>query len=139
MISNEELEATKGKDLLVFLDDERERQHVTWMKIPDRPVARIVRTYQEFLEEVDRLADRGDLSDVAFSFDHDIQCINTYGGRVVERTGYDCLQYLLMVCVQRDIMIPTDVTFHTQNPVGLANMASYYKFVKTYQKNGVRA
>jgi hypothetical protein len=45
----------------------------------------------------------------------------------------------LMVCVQRDIMIPTDVTFHTQNPVGLANMASYYKFVKTYQKNGVRA
>tara|TARA_Y100000593_G_scaffold94134_1_gene191789 strand:- start:460 stop:882 length:423 start_codon:yes stop_codon:yes gene_type:complete len=140
MISIEELELTKGKDLLVFLDDERNPSDVTWIEIPNRPVRRLVRTYQDFMDVVDRLQERGELSDVAFSFDHDIQCMmNSYDGRMVERTGYDCIQYLCMVCTEYEIKLPTEVTFHTQNPIGLANMASYYKFVKNYQKNGVRA
>lgn len=101
----------------VFLDDERQPRYVGWdINDPDLVLIRSGAAFFNFIDNVE-----GNLSDFVFSFDHDLGDFNFDK----EITGYDCLRYLIDVCFDKGLTIPT-CTFHTANIVGKNNMISYY-------------
>ena len=58
---------------LIFLDDERDLEDVTWINHPEFNNVDIVRTFDAFKTKVQDISDR---NNVYFSFDHDIQDFN---------------------------------------------------------------
>jgi hypothetical protein len=82
----------------------------------------IVRTYNDFKTAIDE--NIGNIGIV--SFDHDIACFEEDG----EKTGVDCVQYLLDKCIENGIEL-CDWFIHTQNVEGRKNIKS--KFL-TYLK-----
>lgn len=82
----------------------------------------IVRTYADFKLAIDK--NIGNIGIV--SFDHDIASFEDG----VEKTGVDCLQYLLDKCIENNFEL-CDWFIHTQNIEGRKNLKS--KFL-TYLK-----
>lgn len=113
---------------LIFLDDERYPKDVTWMDVDYSQFrdVRIVRTYNQFCDFISNC----NIHDVVISFDHDLQDFNSDGK---EWTGYDCLKYLVDLCLDVEWKIPV-CYFHTQNVVGKKNMESYYQNAPKFQK-----
>jgi len=107
----------------IFLDDERFPADVTWVKYPDGIKWTIVRTWYDFVFELSELT-----GEFCVSFDHDIQSYDETGK---EFTGYDCIKHLIDVCIDSEKAIPV-CYFHTQNPIGLKNMVSYYENAKKH-------
>jgi len=103
----------------LFLDDERNPQDVTWVNYPENIEWTVVRSYNEFFYEFNRNTFQ------VFSFDHDIQDFNHRG---VELTGYSALKEMVdyLIDNEESCHVPEQVFFHTQNPVGKANMKSYW-------------
>ena len=67
---------------LIFLDDERNVEDFTWLQYPfetDKVDTTIVRTYQQFVEAVDKLES---FENVFFSFDHDLADFFSCGSSV---------------------------------------------------------
>ena len=66
------------------------------------------------------------------SFDHDIDSYNDDGTEV---TGYDCVKWLCDYILDNNLDISNlTLKFHTANPVGKENMASYWNnFYKYYR------
>tara|TARA_R110000744_G_C19371770_1_gene563235 strand:+ start:75087 stop:75431 length:345 start_codon:yes stop_codon:yes gene_type:complete len=102
----------------IFLDDERDPEDVYWVAYPDVQWYTLTNA-KDFMHCVSLVT-----SDDEFvvSFDHDIQSYLPNGD---EQTGYDCLKYLIDLCMEKGYSIPK-CFFHTQNPVGKVNMESYY-------------
>lgn len=69
---------------LIFLDDERNFEDVTWVKYPKFDVVSVVRNSTEFGLLCEELLDLG--IEFKVSFDHDIQ---EFDNRGKETTGYD--------------------------------------------------
>lgn len=113
---------------LIFVDDERRPSDVTWMHASYEGLLlgfhsiQIIRDFERFKKFVDSLSSLS-LSKSVFSFDHDLQDFDVDGK---EYTGYDCLKYLVEVCIDKGSSLPREVYFHTQNPVGRENMKAYY-------------
>ncbi len=64
------------------------------------------------------------------SFDHDIHCYDENGDEV---TGYSCLKWLCNYVLDNHLDITKlRLNFHTANPVGKENMASYWNNFKNY-------
>ena len=64
------------------------------------------------------------------SFDHDIDSYNNDGTEV---TGYDCVKWLCDYILDNNLDISNlDIRFHTANPVGKENMASYWDNFKNH-------
>ena len=62
---------------LVFLDDERLPENVTWARYPEHlPI--ILRNFKEFCHFADQIKEE-DLANMVFSFDHDLQDFNEDG------------------------------------------------------------
>lgn len=102
--------------ILVFLDDERTYKDVTWCQWPKFQLCIDVITYKHFCSLVDKLKIQSpSLEKHIFSFDHDIQDFENG----VERTGLDCLKYLLSVFPDIDVK---KIYVHTKNVVGQANL-----------------
>lgn len=103
----------------IFLDDERIPADVTWTKLP-KSNAQVVRTPNDFkLSFIESL----DSDSVLISFDHDIQSFINGD----EITGYDCLKWMVDYIIDHNISInKIQCIFHTQNPVGKANMEGYW-------------
>lgn len=101
----------------LFLDDERNPQDVTWLQYPEDVEWTVVRTFSEFVKAV--TAQGFEL----ISLDHDLQDFS----KGTEMTGYDCLKYL---CTKSsyipDCFLP-QIVVHSMNPVGKANILSYWK------------
>lgn len=85
----------------------------------------IVRTYDEFCDFIDR-----NITSIEFiSFDHDLADFN----HTFERTGLDCVNHLIEVCMDRNIELPGWYV-HSDNTSGRENMISklvnYMKIVE---------
>lgn len=111
----------------LFLDDERNPEDVFWIKYPSNITHWIIaRNLKEFQFQI---VNRSDIQYI--SFDHDLQDF----GIETENTGYNCLKLLVDWCIMGNRQIPKCL-FHTQNPVGLRNMESYYQnFLKFQEQN----
>ena len=73
---------------LIFLDDERNLDDVTWIEYPDYKEVFVFRRMCDFMFAVMHIED---LENYDFSFDHDIQ---DFSSGDIENTGYDCVKYL---------------------------------------------
>lgn len=111
----------------LFLDDERNPQDITWLPYPANITWTIVRTYAEFCN-APLTQDFG-----IISFDHDIQDYDLKGN---ERTGYDCMKYLVEMALDEAIILPLCVV-HSQNPTGAENIRKYYENACKYLENNV--
>lgn len=111
----------------LFLDDERIPGDVTWIQYPESVEWVVVRTFVDFVEFIDSRP----LPDV-ISFDHDLQDFGIYG---LEKTGYDCLKFLIDFCLQNGYNLPV-CYFHTQNVVGKENMWAYYNNFLDFMNKG---
>ena len=119
---------------LIFLDDERYPEDVTWVKYPTYDWGWVCCWGDAFMAEFyNQLKDKH-LSELILSFDHDLQDFDDGGS---ETTGFDVLkevvEHLLNIKACKDDL-PT-VYFHTMNPVGKKNMESYWNnFVKSLEE-----
>lgn len=107
---------------VLFLDDERNPEDVTWVSYPKHSDFTVVRTYKRALEAF--VYQRWDM----VSLDHDLQDYGGPGGR--EYTGYDVLKAMLQVVAYSPALRAAPAyplfVFHTQNGVGKRNMECYY-------------
>lgn len=112
---------------ILFLDDERNIEDVTWVQYPEASEVITVRTFKEFCAAVDAL---DSLEDVLFSFDHDLQDFDEDGR---EYTGYSCA-YVLYGYLLEEYFPHTDLNFivHSQNPVGKTNITYLLDNVVAY-------
>ena len=112
----------------IFLDDERNPDDVTWMQYaPSYPSIQwtVVRNKSQFDNMVEFILGVG--IEIVVSFDHDLQDFTDSK----ENTGYDCLKSLVNFCIDNGTQLPV-CFFHTQNPVGKANMRAYYENAKKH-------
>ena len=64
------------------------------------------------------------------SFDHDLANFDSDGNEV---SGYDCLKWLCGYIEDNNLDITNlEIRFHTANPVGRVNMASYWNNFKNH-------
>ncbi len=119
----------------LFLDDERKPEQVTWVNIPRDRIYVVVRSYQEFCDNI-----------VSFgvpdfiSFDHDL-ADQHYGHGLnndhipydsySEKTGYDCAKWLVDFCIDRSISFP-EYAVHSMNPIGSENIKAYITSAKQH-------
>jgi len=111
---------------VIFLDDERSPKDVTWVDYNGMfgdCNYHFPSSSKEWYDCLKVAYNRGMVSDIIFSFDHDIQ---SFGADGAEITGYDCLKSLVSLCLDNNITLPKCV-FHTMNHIGKENMESYYK------------
>lgn len=113
---------------LIFLDDERNFEDVTWVNYHKYKDVHIVRRMCDFIFVVTQIED---LENYDFSFDHDIQDFSCD----VEHTGYDCVKWLCEYALDNGLNLSDNVFYyHTQNPIGKKNMESYMtNFIKVTQ------
>lgn len=116
---------------LIFLDDERNFEDVTWIKYPEYNV-KIVRNMKEFINEV--LLNSDNMCNTDYSFDHDI--MDFVDDK--ENTGYTCVQWLCDYIIDNYIdnidMIMNSITIyvHSKNPIGKMNIETYYENFKIF-------
>jgi hypothetical protein len=106
----------------LFLDDIRDPNQVTWVKLPEEPWV-IVRNYEEFVIHITSF---GLPSFIAF--DHDLGKEHYIVGKpkyneYKEKTGYDCAKWLIEYCMNNNKMFPEYVV-HSMNPIGATNIRS---------------
>lgn len=124
---------------LIFLDDERNVEDVTWLQYPfeiNKVDITIVRTYQQFVEAVDKLES---FENVFFSFDHDLADFFSCGS--VEATGKDCAQYLIDCCLDCSEHFKADhiqYVVHSQNPIGKQNIELLLNHFKQFCIDNVK-
>ena len=125
---------------LIFLDDERNIEDVTWLQYPfeiDKVDTTIVRTCQQFVEAVDKLES---FENVFFSFDHDLADFFSCGSSV-EATGKDCAQYLIDCCLDCSEHFKADhikYVVHSQNPIGKQNIELLLNHFKQFCIDNVK-
>lgn len=104
----------------VFLDDERNPENITWVVYPEDVKFFIVRTYQQFCEEIETCG----LPEF-ISFDHDLA--DFQDGR--EYTGFDAVKWLVDYCMDHQVMFPK-YEIHSMNPIGRERMINYIENAK---------
>ena len=121
---------------LIFLDDERNFEDVTWVKYPEFDSVVTLRQYHEFENYIDNLViGGGKLEGLYFSFDHDLGLEDSKWKK--ELTGRDCVRYLtdLMFELKTNPNLITTYV-HSMNPVGKKNieglLESYRNFYNKY-------
>ena len=118
---------------IIFLDDERNIEDVTWVKYPSYENLFVFRRERDLINS---LMIFDDIKDCLFSFDHDLQDFDVAGN---ENTGYTCAKWLCDYILDRN-WNPDDLNYvvHTKNPIGGKNIISYIENFKTfYRENGV--
>lgn len=109
----------------LFLDDIRMPTDVRWVKLPNVEWT-IIRNYSEFRNIILNLgipefvAYDHDLSDCHYGF-VDLNNNEIPYDAYVEKTGYDCCQFLLNQCNNKSIKHPP-YAVHSMNPVGASNI-----------------
>lgn len=65
------------------------------------------------------------------SFDHDLGDFIVEDGEIVERTGYDCVKWLVDYCADNKLKLPNCLV-HTSNTVGSVNIQKYIENSKKH-------
>lgn len=123
--------------ILVFLDDERKHEDVTWVNYNEEFSDVLLFTNaHDFMQWVDNLfgVTPYTLDNLVFSFDHDIQSFDQWNR---EQTGYDCVKYMIDDLMYCDCNEPFDVNdlvyyVHSKNPVGKENIITYIENFKKH-------
>ncbi len=115
---------------IVFLDDERNIEDVTWVNYPNYSDVHYVRRECDFMFAVMHL---DNISNYLFSFDHDIQDFDLQGN---ENTGYTCAKWLCDYILDKK-WNPNELNYviHSKNPIGQFNIFSYIENFKTFYNN----
>lgn len=119
------------KNVLLFLDDEREPKDCTW--IDYRKYIElgyefvIVRTFGQF----EFFINNNPIPSV-ISFDHDIQDFVDNE----EKTGYDCMKFFcdFYEKSKETLDFYPEMIYHTQNPIGKKNMQAYSENYKKFKE-----
>ena len=122
---------------LIFIDDERNFEDVTWVSYPHFDKVVTLRQYHEFENYIDDIVIQGGkLEGLYFSFDHDLGLEDSEWGR--ELTGHDCAWYLVELMDEMKTN-PNTINYwvHSQNPVGKKNIESLLENYLDFY-NGVR-
>lgn len=108
---------------LMFLDDERNFEDVTWVKYPFK-FSRVVvlRNPRVFVTAV-MWHIRQTKEEIALSLDHDLQFFH----EGVEITGHSVIKSIVDDCLINGLKIPDFVFAHTQNPIGKRNITAYHE------------
>lgn len=106
---------------ILFLDDERNPEDVTWVVYPENAEFTVVRNRLQFQYAV--LSNRR--FDI-FSLDHDLQDFDPFTHK--ENTGYSLLCEVMRLNPSK--MPKTTVIAHSKNPVGAKNIEKAWKFFK---------
>lgn len=113
------------KKFLIFLDDERKIEDVTWIKYPEYYAFTIVRDFDSFKESIKNV----NFEHTLFSFDHDIAVFKDGN----EITGYDCVKWLCDYMIDNDINPNTlNYMVHSKNPIGKENIETYIENFKIH-------
>lgn len=107
---------------LLWLDDIR-NPNDTPKYVPNAHEIIWVKSYYEFIDWIEQ---RNNVPDI-ISFDHDLADVNSS----VEKTGYDCLKWLINYCYDNNFNLP-EIFFHTDNTVGKTNMETYLNNAKKH-------
>ena len=115
----------------LFLDDERQPHHVTWVALP-YATWHCVHNFETFREAINLYG-----VPKFVTFDHDLAPEHyeamlrenlyaphdkaDYG---TEKTGYDCAKWLVEYCHQTNTPFPK-FQVHSMNPIGAANIKGY--------------
>ena len=122
----------ENKKIWLYLDDVRTPNDETWI---------VVRSYEEFvnavnmygLDFIERISFDHDLGDGAMKeyWDNVQPNYKLDYNNITEKTGYDCVKWLVNHSIET--MIPIPITYvHSANPIGAANMMGY---LNNYYKN----
>lgn len=79
----------------------------------------IVKSFDEFVKTI---IDKGIPENI--SFDHDLGDFILEDGELKERTGYDCIKWLVDYCQDNNLKLPNCLV-HTSNTVGSENIKRY--------------
>lgn len=102
----------------LFLDDIRTPEKINNYEI--------VRSYDDFVNIIEL---KGIDHFNFITLDHDLGDIN-----IPERTGYDCLKYLIGICLNENKKLP-QINVHSENIVGVNNIISYANFFYNFSKD----
>jgi hypothetical protein len=128
---------------VLFLDDVRNPDDVTWAAFPRDEMIFTIRSYETFVKHVMISGVPGFVC-----FDHDladehyaamlkeneadpvkqIEMIVDYG---VEKTGYDCAKWLVDYCAEKKKKFPPYIV-HSMNPAGKERIISYVENAKKH-------
>jgi hypothetical protein len=126
------------KNYHLFLDDVRNPEDVTWVKLPECNWI-IARSYEEFRTVIWNkgipkfVSYDHDLSDDHYENYHSIYANGELGidyDKFTEKTGYDCAKFLVNECNKLAAKHP-DYVVHSMNPVGKQNIINY---VESYNR-----
>ena len=121
---------------LLFLDDERNFEDVSWMGYHKFKEVLVIRNYEQFCIKVDELLETKQVDELCFSFDHDLADFDSEGK---EFTGKDCAKYLverLMDCLENINHLTWFV--HSQNPIGKQNINNYlWDYIDLYNNENM--
>jgi hypothetical protein len=129
---------------VLFLDDERLPDQVTWAEFPRYDTIFIIRTYDGFVRQVEFqglpkfVCFDHDLADEHYAVmeeensytydDGDMKKTFDYG---TEKTGYDCAKWLVDYCAERGLKFPRYVV-HSMNPAGKERIQGYIENAKKH-------
>ena len=111
----------------IFIDDERLPEDVTWENLP-KVDWKIIRTYREFCNTLQEFNPPENIS-----FDNDLADFSN-DGKMEEKTGYDCVKFLIDYCEFHDFQLPKGIFYHTKNPIGRGNMKSAIESYRQYRR-----
>lgn len=126
---------------VLFLDDVRNPDDVTWEEFPRFEATFIVRNYTAFVNQVSYggmpafVCFDHDLADEHYAAmlkenEHDpakqLETIVDYGS---EKTGYDCAKWLVDYCIEKGFKFPKYIV-HSMNPAGKERISGYIENAK---------
>lgn len=128
---------------VLFLDDVRNPDDVTWEQFPRFETTFIVRNYESFVKQVmwsgvpDFVCFDHDLADEHYGAmlkenegnnSKLLDIISTYGSI---KTGYDCAKWLVDYCVEKKKKFPPYIV-HSMNPAGKDRINGYIENAKKH-------
>lgn len=129
---------------VLFLDDERMPDQVTWAEFPRYDAIFTVRNFDAFVNQVTQGGMPGfvcfdhDLADEHYAVmqeensytydDGDLKKTFNYG---TEKTGYDCAKWLIDYCAENGFKFPRYVV-HSMNPAGKERIEGFIENAKKH-------
>jgi len=111
---------------LLFLDDIRDPDQVTWVNFPKNLDIVVVKNFAMFTRQI-LIAGMPDF----ICFDHDLAIEHYVADYVNLKTGYDCATWLVDYCQTNNYKFPTYVV-HSMNPVGKEAIIRYIESAKKH-------
>ncbi|APD20334.1 hypothetical protein AM24_143 [Acinetobacter phage AM24] len=116
---------------IIFLDDERVIQDVTWIDYSQWSGAYVISqsSASRLISYIKHYGKYFDWENTLFSLDHDLQ---DFDGEE-ESTGYTFIKWLIEFMVENEISLEyLNVVVHSQNPIGKENIEKYISNAKLH-------